>query len=72
LTNRINNYVHAALPQVDAQKQHWPDRTKTLYTLLVFGENSIYFDGAERLPTLWLDFKTHKRKESLRLMRYKF
>ena len=36
------------------------------------GENSIYFDCFERQLRLRQDFKTPKRKESLRLMSYKF
>ena len=36
------------------------------------GENSIYFDCFERHLMLRLVFKTPKRKESLRLMSYKF
>jgi hypothetical protein len=39
---------------------------------LLHSENSIDFDRAERSPTLRLDFKTHKRKDSLRLLSYKF
>ena len=35
-------------------------------------ENSIYFACSERQLRLRLDFKTPKRKESLRLMSYKF
>jgi hypothetical protein len=51
---------------------HWPDRTKTLYTLLVIGENSIHIGASRLLLMAWMRVKTHKRKKSLRLMRYKF
>ncbi len=33
---------------------HWPDPTKTLYTLRVIGENSIYFGASRLLLTAWL------------------
>ena len=52
---------------------HCPDPTKTPYTLLVLGENSLHFGASRHLLAGWLRVqKTHKRKKSLRLMRYKF
>jgi hypothetical protein len=33
---------------------HWPDPTKTLYTLRVFGENSIHIGASRLLLMAWL------------------
>ena len=52
--------VHLNLPMQSADRYN------------LHGENSIYFDCFERQLMLWLVFKTPKRKDSLRLMSYKF
>jgi len=52
--------IHTNLPRQAADYCNLPE------------ENSIYFACSARQLRLPLDFKMHKRKDSLRLMSYKF
>jgi hypothetical protein len=60
--DRLLMVLHSSMPSLTGAGQwwavklytHWQDRTKTPYTLLVLGENSIYFGAGQELLMPWV------------------